>query len=539
MELTYIYPPLFKPFYPMATRIITENLLRNPALRVSFSEIPVKTYRSGTAERVYREIMAGAEKVLSPNALAFLRQKYTVNSLFYLFMTHGYYEETLETGEVAPHVMLTCINFCDLLLVKDLLLKGKKVLMGGPLVTIGLSPAFLRRLLQEMGVPGSLLEERLIIVGGNLDVDTDLHALITAWKDATLTDTRCVTAFACRRDFLQGLYGETEEEVPVHLGFNNRCWYAKCRFCTYKLLPAMDFLEEGREEAIIQSIHETMSGFRSRRIRFIDSYFHIHRPAVTRVLEGVRDYHITVYSGIKLLQDEAYLRFINRTCNCLLIGLESVSDFSLQSVRKGYGAADIERTLEKILHHLSKDVFLEISVILDLPARDREDVRVGYRRLGEIKERLEGAGFKVGLHLNILSVFPNMELLHQEGGLLRAFPDRGSGEGGSGRNYLVHLLRSSGMGGRSRLPRQTLLRDAAQAPDVHYGYLSYDIPVVRYDIAGKELPSDLEIIAEQDMERLLARRSRRHDSAPAEGGEASPGATQIPANDLDTTCPPR
>ena len=40
MKLTYIYPPLFTPYYPIATRMITGNLQRNEKLDVTFSEIP-------------------------------------------------------------------------------------------------------------------------------------------------------------------------------------------------------------------------------------------------------------------------------------------------------------------------------------------------------------------------------------------------------------------------------------------------------------------------------------------------------------------
>ncbi len=62
MKITYIYPPLFKPFYPMATRIITENLLRNKNLEVTFSDIPVTTYASNTADRLYDDIMSKVER---------------------------------------------------------------------------------------------------------------------------------------------------------------------------------------------------------------------------------------------------------------------------------------------------------------------------------------------------------------------------------------------------------------------------------------------------------------------------------------------
>jgi len=128
MDVAYIYPPLFKPFYPMATRMITENLLRNKRLNVKFSEIPVKTYPTRIQDRIYDDIMRNADSQFSPSALAFMRQNYIVNNLFYVFMAHGYYDNYIYEDFDQEHIIVTCINFSDLIIVKDLLEKKKKVL---------------------------------------------------------------------------------------------------------------------------------------------------------------------------------------------------------------------------------------------------------------------------------------------------------------------------------------------------------------------------------------------------------------------------
>ena len=69
MRITYVYPPLFKGFYPMATRMITENLLRDKNLEVEFSDIPVKTYASNVPEKIYDQIMARATAKFNSNIL--------------------------------------------------------------------------------------------------------------------------------------------------------------------------------------------------------------------------------------------------------------------------------------------------------------------------------------------------------------------------------------------------------------------------------------------------------------------------------------
>ena len=166
MKVTYIYPPLFKPFYPMATRIITENLLRNKNLEVDFSDIPVTTYASKTADRLYDKIMSKVDSRFSPNVVSFLNQKYMVYNIFYVFMAQGYFDEYILIDPDTEYIILTCLNFCDLLILKHLLQNNKKVVLGGPLINIGLSPYFIRKFMELMGVHPSKLIKNLIIVSG-------------------------------------------------------------------------------------------------------------------------------------------------------------------------------------------------------------------------------------------------------------------------------------------------------------------------------------------------------------------------------------
>jgi len=508
MKVTYIYPPLFKPFYPMATRIITENLLRNKDIEVDFSDIPVTTYVSGTADRIYHEIMKKAAHRASPNVLSFLSQKYMVYNIFYVFMAQGYFDEFILVDPDSEYTILTCLNFCDLLILKHLLHIGKKVVMGGPLINIGLSPAFIRRFMELMGVDPRKLSDNLIIVSGNIDLTTDLYQIIRDWKDVSITTNNYATVYECQKDFLKDLYDEPGI-VPVHMGFSNHCWYGKCRFCTYRELPRMDFLA-GREAGdTALSIHRLMNSFDSDRIRFIDSYFRRNSSQVQEILEQIREYHITVYTGISLLKDSRYIEFLNHHVNCLLIGLESASDFSLREVDKGYTWKDIETAVDNIISHMSRDIFLEISIILDLPSRDREDVRANYRKIAQLKERLTGEGFRVAFHMNILSLFPNLELLTTGQGLFRFSTDRSRMDHSTGKNYIIDTLRRNGMDRALKLPSRCVLRDEDNPCNLLYGYISSDVAIVRHDVHGNVLPSDLELMDEAVMKEILKRTGTR------------------------------
>jgi len=507
MKVAYVYPPLFKPFYPMATRIMTENLLRNKNLEVQFSHIPVETYASNRDKVLYDGIMEKAVSRFSPNVISFLEQKYMVYNVFYVFMAHGYYDAFIQEDFEAEHIIFTCINFCDLLIVRNLLENGKKVILGGPLVNIGLSPVFFRQFLFNMGVEKSSLRDNLIIISGNVDLTTDLYQIIKNWKDDRIIENDYRSVYECRRDFLTPHY-QGKAEIPVHLGFNNWCWYGKCKFCTYKELPRMDFLKDLEVQSAVEAIHGIMQGFNSRHIRFIDSYYRPHSPVVQEILQQISEYHITIFTGITLLKDKKYIEFINKYVNCLLIGLESTSDFTLEHVTKGYLYRDIEQAVENIIQYLDRSIFLEISVILDLPYRDADDIRDNYRRIAILKDRLDEAGFRVAVHMNILSVFPNLELLYTEDAMLKRSFDSNDMASSTGKNYLIHVLKQSGMNQPSQLPSGTVLLDENNAYGLRYGYISSNVPVVRHDVNGKILLSDLEIMEEDVMKRILLRKSR-------------------------------
>jgi hypothetical protein len=508
VKITYIYPPLFNSFYPIATRMITENLLRDDRLEVAFSDIPVTTYQSGVHKRLYESLMGNGKEHFPANVRRFLRQKYFVNNLFYVFMSHGYYNDHVRPDVESRHVMVTCINFSDLIMVKHLLEKGKKVMMGGPLINISLSSSFIRDLLERMGTPKSSLQNDLVVVSGNIDLSTDLFRILREWKDRAITRNAYGTLYECERDYLQDLY-ENGSAKAVHFGFNNRCWYGKCRFCTYRGLPTMNFLEDLDGEPVARHIRRLMERFESKELRFIDSYFHADNPRTRAILDQVRDYTVTVYSGIMLLKNVNYIQFINRYVKCLLIGLESASDFTLSHIDKGYLRTDIDTAVDRMIQHLDREVFLEISIILDLPARDREDVADNYEYIARMKERLEGEGFRVGIHMNILSLMPNMEMLFGSGSLFEASENVKDLEQSSTKNFMVGWLKAVGMENPSLLPTRSVLLDRESPKGLEYGYISADVPLLRRDVNGNVLPSDLLLMDEKVMERILERRTKR------------------------------
>jgi hypothetical protein len=271
----------------------------------------------------------------------------------------------------------------------------------------------------------------------------------------------------------------------------------------------MNFLEDLDGEPVARHIRRLMERFESKELRFIDSYFHADNPRTRAILDQIRDYTVTVYSGIMLLKNVNYIQFINRYVKCLLIGLESASDFTLSHIDKGYLRADIDAAVDRMIQHLDREVFLEISIILDLPARDREDVADNYEYIARMKERLEGEGFRVGIHMNILSLMPNMEMLFGRSSLFEASENVKDLEQSSTKNFMVGWLKAAGMDNPSLLPTRSVLVDRESPKGLEYGYISSDVPLLRRDVNGNVLPSDLLLMEEKVMERILERRTKR------------------------------
>ena len=78
-----------------------------------------------------------------------------------------------------------------------------------------------------------------------------------------------------------------------------------------------------------------------------------------------------------------------------------------------------------------------------------------------------------------------------------------------GKNYIISIFRQCGMDRPLQLPSDCALRDENNAHNLLYGYISSDMPIVRHDIDGNALPSDLELMDETVIKEILTRKSRR------------------------------
>ncbi|MBC8462316.1 MAG: hypothetical protein H8D67_30470 [Deltaproteobacteria bacterium] len=74
---------------------------------------------------------------------------------------------------------------------------------------------------------------------------------------------------------------------------------------------------------------------------------------------------------------------------------------------------------------------------------------------------------------------------------------------------IINILIECGMDRPLQLPSNCVLRDEQNPYNLLYGYISSSVPIVRYDVNGDVLPSDLELMDETVMKDILTRKSRR------------------------------
>ncbi|HEY3356638.1 MAG TPA: hypothetical protein VGQ83_25530 [Polyangia bacterium] len=377
-------------WYPPASRVLTSALRGRPDLDVTFSTAPVDIYFDGLRRhrRAYRARHAAG------TLESYMRSPMWVAP--HLDVVAGLHDERILASVPAPHVLVSALSVFDLFVVARLLAAGKQVLLGGNL-TLLYSRGELRDLLAALGADPARLARDLIVLRGYLTPQTDLGALLDAWRDAEVAETDHRGLLTARDDLLLpyaraiGLvtHGAAQVAVPLSSG----CWYGRCEFCTARNQPTHDFVAALRPEEVAGHLHELAALYHTDGVVLTDNYmgFSAKEEAILARRAPVR---VTVYSGVRLLCDPEYVKRANRCADGLRVGVESGSDFALAQIRKGFRFADTERAAQNLIDHFDRDKELNFLIVYDLPHESAADVRRGFARLCDLTARLRAAGFR-------------------------------------------------------------------------------------------------------------------------------------------------
>jgi hypothetical protein len=408
--------------FPISSRILTSNIVNDKRFNVHFTEqIPLICYTKAFNiwKTKYRDMITGKDPYdifVTGTDISYGRFP-----LFYIFT--GALDNIILENIKTEIVFLTANTVLDFRIAKILLKDKRKVVMGGS-ATMIYEPHEIRTMLSHMGVEAEA-KDNLIIVSGYVDLKTDLYDIFSKWVDKTLTENDFSTFWDCTEDGFMDYVKIYRKLFGTNLNglMTSKCWYGKCRFCTYGCLPKVDFTDDVSVQRIIDHFKTLRKNYESNNIFFNDSYM-VNTPYNKEVLMGLTEegFEVSIYTGVKLLNNKKYLDFVNEVnMGRLCIGIESLSNYALDYINKGYGFGEIARMVEGLKDNLNRNITPIFLIMCDLPVSSIKRIRTMYRALYYMRHELANAGIGNGVgcqfNLSPLRHYPKTNLI--DGDVLR------------------------------------------------------------------------------------------------------------------------
>ncbi len=418
--------------YPISSKVLNSNLRRDGRFEIhNVDDISLICYGKAVKalEDKYKPILNKIDTPYSHYARIWAGG--TPISRFSIFYTYtGAFDEYILSKIPTRDILCTAYTILDFRLVKTLLNDNRRVMLGGSSTFI-YDPEMIRKFMLEMGVDREKVENNLIVVRGYVDLTTDLYSIYKNWKDYKITENDFSTIWDCIEDNLT-------EKVNIynslfHTGLNalltSKCWWGKCKFCTYTCFPKHDLTEGVPVEKIVRYFKKISKSYKSNNIFFNDSYL-VNNDYNKQLFKRLTEEGFTksLYTGVLLLKRPDYIDFLNENnVTSMLIGVETTIDSSLKFINKGYTRKDIFEMVDMLKKRLNKNTVPDFLLMCDIPldAPNRKDairqIREGYKILLDIREDLASAGIGNGegcrYALAPLRHFPRTDLA--DGKLLR------------------------------------------------------------------------------------------------------------------------
>jgi hypothetical protein len=493
MKITFCVSPLFHfKQFTVASRTLTSNLLRNDKLDTQFN------YSILDVNRIYNQKAIDMQSEIAKFNEGLSRSFITWKEWVQCFLASKEYAEKFVDSLNTDIVLMSCAyGQVEYPFVVEMLNRGLKVLLGGSNFRYWGTEEYVKNFLLKLGVKEKYLKN-LIIVYGFVDLTTNLYDIIKKWKTTKIVENDFTTLWKCDDDYNQNIIKIASTVLnfnPHSLNLrdnftqsifllNNKCWWKKCKFCTYWKLPKMDFDSGVSAETIAGHILRSNKKFGSNQVYIANDYFIFNRKNI-EVLEILKENKqlITIFSGIKLLQNERYLENLNKYINFIKVGLESGTDFALDYINKGYGVKEVEDAFEKMSRILKKSLNISYNIIVDLPQRNKQEVIKNYQNALRWKNMLIDNNFEY-VHTTALSL-AIVDTLNDPMVDNKFIKESSVDDCNSGRVFVFEILRKALGDGIDRILYNDLL------------------PFVRFDENGNKMPSDFDILPIELIEELL------------------------------------
>jgi len=434
-EITLLNSPqIFSSRFPISGRVLTSNLMNDKRFKVHLTEhIQLKCYSTGFNrwKSLWNDkdnplIGTDSYDVFARGWINAKISKFEWNSKFTMFyMYTGALDDVILENIKTEVVFYTTYSILDLRMIKVLLNNRHKVVMGGASTFI-YSTKEIREYLKKMNVGDDLLKN-LIIVSGYVDLTTDLYKIFTKWEDTAIIENDFTTMWDCTTDGFIDYINIYRKLFDTHIGalLTSKCWWGKCKFCTYNRLPKINFTEGVSVDKVFNYFCTLRENYKSNNVFFNDSYI-LNNKFNKELLKRMANdgFYISIFSGIKLMSNKKFLEFLNDIkINTICLGLESVNDFSLNYIQKGYGKKEITEMVSQIKKYVNVPINLYTFLMIDLPINspDRQtalsDIKRDWDFIANLKKEIVEAGFHCEMAFSPLRHFPKTNLI--DGNLLR------------------------------------------------------------------------------------------------------------------------
>lgn len=456
------------------TRVLTENLMRDDRLDTVFN---MATIVNEIKSRIYlkKEFEPKIDKLRKD-----LSKVYNIcmKSAAAVYSSYKYADSIPDSVKHDTILYSANNGVFDFPPIISMLNAGLRVVVGGP--TAALYKDRLRKTLTDYGCKNL---HNLIIVSGFVDLTTDIHKIVSDWKDTTIVENDFSTFWDCEKDFVQPLIPiihkiRNSKEFSIATLFENGCWWKKCTFCNYRYLPIASFIDNVSVEKVVQNILNTCKLHNTKRV-FIGNDYFVFKPFSEEVFKVLKEQgiRIEIYTGIQLLKNIQYVKKIEKYISRIYVGVESLDDFSLKYINKGFTSQDVLKAFDNIMNICDPKLEVHLFLMIDLPIQNRFNVVTNYEKIYNLKQKLLNNNFQVGMLPKLLEV--NRDLLGNDfidNKFLRVANH--DSQFLSGRYIIWKMFEDLGIAERS------IYRDRTT-------------PLERYGTDGSVIPSDLFLISDK------------------------------------------
>lgn len=174
-----------------------------------------------------------------------------------------------------------------------------------------------------------------------------------------------------------------DRPVRLPLMTSRGCYWGKCAYCSHHWTLGSGRLRVRSPEKLIDDITAFKARYGANSIYFTDES--VHPPTIETFAKLVIDRGLDIRWVGTLRFDDCvdrdFLKLLRESgCHALLFGLESLSEYVQQIIRKGIR---LDRAHEIMEHCRELGIHVHLFIILGVPGERDEDIRANYRYLLE------------------------------------------------------------------------------------------------------------------------------------------------------------